>query len=201
MLITFSCEQLLYVNSLGCQVLAFFRGRCQELLKCQKGPSKKSFILFVRASVLPSDYVGIYWRRSLHNKTALLRIIRRKVFCQCPGSAWSSSNELDAVSLNAQSKEWWVATWNQSRHTDWCPRLTPDHRRRRRMFAYRHQKGTISTDFLCYLLISSWSASRIIIGMPEFFFVLSKGKWIVVSKEQIELRGLILDSTPKIAWD
>ena len=87
-LITFSWEPLLYANHhlkpklqwrqsvsglwllkilFGSQALGFLRRRCRESLECHKVPYKRSYTVFVRVTVLPRGFMGIYWRQS-HQK-------------------------------------------------------------------------------------------------------------------------------------
>ena len=79
------------------QVLGFLAGRVSQ------APSKKSHVVSLRTKVLLRVYVGSYWRRS-HQKKTYSSSYHDVKESQRPESEWSLSDELDAVSLSAQSK-------------------------------------------------------------------------------------------------
>ena len=65
-------------------------------------PSKQLYTVFMREAFLPKGYVGIYWRRSHQKKTVPVSVSWRVGgFSQRPGSGWSWSGELHALSLSA----------------------------------------------------------------------------------------------------
>ena len=91
-------------------------------------PFKKSYTVFVWATVLYRGYVGIYWRR-LHQKKKVPFSLSwgERVFSQCPISGWSWSGDLDALSMSSQDIQ-----------TN-TPRLIPHHCFLHGILADRHQ--------------------------------------------------------------
>ena len=92
-----------YWNIVSSQALGFAKGKCREFLECHKVPSKShtpcSLESYPRATwVFVDDHI---------KTTVSVSVLSwgERVFFQRPGSGWSWSGEVDALSLPAQLKE------------------------------------------------------------------------------------------------
>ena len=109
----------------------------------------KSYDLFVRATVLPMGYVGIYWRSQEKQHRALVRIMRRNSFL----SASRVRLELSKRSRRTVKGRLVTARYHP-RYIDLWPRLTPDHRCCRYMLADRSIKREPSALVSCAIFRS-----------------------------------------------
>ena len=124
---------------LGCQVVAFRRGRCRKLLDGYKVPYKRSY---VGAAVLSNGYGSIYWRRSHQNSTVLFSVPRgKRILSQRLASGQDGADRTNWMPCFVCTvQRCLVAAGYRSSHLDRCTKLIPDHRHcRRRMVAHRHQ--------------------------------------------------------------
>ena len=131
-------------NSVRFSGLGFRRTIIRELQECHRVPSKKSYVVFVRASVLPKGYLGIYWIWSHQNKTMpILHTIGWRSFL--------SAVRIRVELIRRTRRRFFVHTAQGSLivagfrlwHPDRWPRQPSDHRWYR-MLADRTQKWTWS---------------------------------------------------------
>ena len=125
MLITFSCEPSLCANYylkpkwqscqpisvlqflkilFGSQVLFILRMRCRELLDCRKVLYNSPTCVRESSSHTLGLHGHLLKMATSEEESAPLRIMRRKVFSQHPGSRWSWSGELDALCFSARPR-------------------------------------------------------------------------------------------------
>ena len=118
----------------GCQILDFLRRRYQGLEDCYKVPADRE------SNILTQGYVGIYWKKGVKGCRILFRIMKWNSFRSVPRIQVELIRLTGCLVFVHAAQGRLKAVGYLWRHSDQCPRLSPNHHRCHRMLADRPQK-------------------------------------------------------------
>ena len=138
---------------------------------------KRSYAMFLRATVLPRSHVGIYWIWSHHGSLHPSLFHERKEFSlsvRDQGGVEQANRTPCFFFLHGPR----TLAGHHSRYPNWCPTLIIDHRRcRHHVLAHRHQNW--NHPHWSHMLFANRSASTTVMVMPEFFVMLLKASGLL----------------------